>query len=230
MDSNFLILKPKSGCVQEVHAMKKLILLGFLGLSACAMFQRDPHSGYYGDGEEESHPIDIYQQRKQNVETDAREELGLQGRPITDEERLALETRIRLKRAETKLETKREKKQYYGLRTALKSDRERLYFLSLPTYEAKERWAATRGLGAQDDTRSDEVSKTIEANDIALGMSQKAVMESWGDPDAVETAGNPLYGFERWKYNRYVSGNEGYQKEMRIVYFEGGRVVGWERP
>lgn len=165
-----------------------------------------------------------------NVETEAREELGLLGRPLTDEERLALETRIRLKRQESRIATKRDKKQYFQVRSALKNDRERLMFLSLPTFEARDRWAQARGLGHQDEVYSDEVAKVIEGNDIALGMSQKGVMESWGDPDMVETAGNALYGYERWKYNRYVSGNEGYQKEMRIVYFEGGRVVGWERP
>ena len=210
--------------------MRALLILSLLGLSACAMFERDPRSGYFDEREESAAPISIYEQKRMGVENEAREELGMQGRPLSDDERGAIENRVRLKRMESKLATKREKKQYYGVRAALKNDRERLYFLTLPTFEARERWAATRGLGASDDVRSEEVSKIIESNDIALGMSQKAVLESWGDPDAVESAGNPLYGFERWKYNRYVSGNEGYQKELRIVYFEGGRVVGWERP
>lgn len=211
--------------------MRLMLMVAMLGLSACAMFERDPRSGYFDYYEESgARPLDINEQKRLTVENEAREELGLQGRPLADDERSALERRVRLKRMEGKLATKREKKQYYGLRSALKNDSERLYFLSLPTYEARERWAATRGLGSADEVRTDEVAKVIEANDIALGMTQKGVLESWGDPDAIETAGNPLYGFERWKYNRYVSGNEGYQKEMRIVYFEGGRVVGWERP
>ena len=212
--------------------MRWLLILAMLGLSACASLGRSARSGYYSDDpdEEATAPVDMYRQKELNVENDAKEELGMQGHPMDDNERAAVETRVRLKRAESRLATKREKKQYYGLRSALKSDRERLYFLSLPTYEARERWAATRGLNAGEEARSDDVAKAIESNDIALGMSQKSVMESWGDPDAVETAGNPLYGFERWKYNRYISGNEGYQKELRVVYFEGGRVVGWERP
>ncbi|MBX3021545.1 MAG: hypothetical protein KF799_07700 [Bdellovibrionales bacterium] len=211
--------------------MRWLALIPFLGLSACAMLERSARSGYYetyeGDG---GRAADIYEMKRQNVQSEAREELGMQGRPLNDGESEAVETRVRLKRMETKLASKRDKKQYYNVRGALKNDRERLYFLSLPTYEARERWAASRGLGAQDEVRSEEMAKVIEGNDIALGMSQKGVLESWGDPDAIEAAGNPLYGYERWKYNRYVSGNEGYQKEMRIVYFEGGRVVGWERP
>ncbi len=211
--------------------MKLLLVIGCLGLSACAMFERSDRSGYhYGESDTTSTSADLYQQRQKQFENDAREELGYLGRGLGDDERAALDTRMRLKRAEARLATKREKKQYYDVRAALKNDRERLAFLSIPTYEGRERWAQSRGLSSQDETYSDEVAKTIETNDIALGMSQKAVTESWGDPDMVEVAGNPLYGFERWKYNRYVSGSDGYQKELRIVYFEGGRVVGWERP
>lgn len=211
--------------------MRIILVVCFLGLSACAMFSRDPRSGYF-ESEESSGSFgpDLYAERNKTIETEAREELDLGNRPLSDEERLALESRLRLKRMEGKLATRREKKQYYQLRSQLKSDRERMYVLSLPTYEARERWAVNRGLGQKDEVYNDETAKIIESNDIALGMTQKAVTESWGDPDAVEVAGNPLYGYERWKYNRYVSGNEGYQKEMRIVYFEGGRVVGWERP
>lgn len=213
--------------------MRHLLILTLLGLSACASIGRSPRSGYdYEDdgGDQASATPSLYEQKAVTVETEAKEELGLQNRPLSDDERQSVELRVRLKRAETRLASKRDKKQYYGIRSALKNDRERLYFLSLPTFEARERWAAMRGIGGADEARTDEVAKTIEANDIALGMSQKAVLESWGDPDAVESAGNPLYGYERWKYNRYISGNDGYQKEMRIVYFEGGRVVGWERP
>lgn len=211
--------------------MKLIAVLTMLGLSACAILDRHPRSGYISDAEiGRDADQDIYRLKAMNVEQEAREELGLLGRPLSDDERSIVETRIRLKRQERKLGSKREKKQYFDLRSALRSDRERLNFLSLPSFEARERWATARGLGTTEETYSDDLAKTIESNDIALGMNQKAVMESWGDPDAVEVAGDPVYGYERWKYNRYISGNEGYQKEMRIVYFEGGRVVGWERP
>lgn len=210
--------------------MKLLLVISMLGLSACAMLDRSAKSGYYSyeEGGNDT-AADLYRARQSNVQHEALEELGLLGRPLSDDERNAVETRIRLKRAEGRIATKREKKQYFNVRSALSNDRERLAFLQMPTFEARERFAQSRGVGTKDETYSDEVAKVIEANDIALGMTQKGVMESWGDPDMVETAGNALYGYERWKYNRYVSGNEGYQKELRIVYFEGGRVVGWER-
>jgi len=209
--------------------MRLLLLVGFLGLSACAGLQRDSRTGYADDQETSIQVENIYKQKQANLINETREELGLQGRPLTDSERAAIEQRIRLKRAEARISTKREKKQYYQLRTALKNDRARLAFLTLPTFEARQRWAQSRGMGLNDEKYTDEMAQVIEANDIALGMSQKAVMESWGDPDAVETAGNELFGYERWRYNRYVSGNDGYQKEIRVVYFEGGQVVGWER-
>ena len=213
--------------------MQGFILVAALttfGLSACALLERSPSSGYYEDQEYAAKPIDIYLLKQQSVEDDAREELGLGGRVLSEEERAVLENRIQLKRIEGRIHSSREKKQYFGVRGALKTDRERLQFLSMPTYEARERWATTRGLASQEENHSDEISKIIDTNDIALGMSQKAVVESWGDPDSVEVAGNPIYGNERWRFNRFVSGQEGYQKEQRIIYFEGGRVVGWERP
>lgn len=198
-----------------------------LGLSACAVFERDPRTGYADTGYA-AQVEDLYQERRQMKLNEVKEELGLEDKEMTDESRQAIEDRLRLKRLESKIGTRREKKQYFDMRSALKSDRERIYFLSLPTFEARQRWASARGIASQDSF-SDDVATIVEANDIALGMTQKAVVASWGDPDAVETAGNPMYGYERWKYNRYVSGNDGYQKELRIVYFEGGRVVGWER-
>lgn len=68
----------------------------------------------------------------------------------------------------------------------------------------------------------------IETQDIAVGMPQDYVKRSWGDPMSVEVSGNPIYKNERWKYQKFVSAPEGYRKETRYVYFEGGRVVGWE--
>jgi hypothetical protein len=231
MDSNFLKMNRKAGRRWEMtYARMMMLSVIALGLSACAGLNRSDRSGY--SQEEVSYSAaatDLYRQKQLSIENEAREELGLLGRPLTDDERQSLDERIRLKRAENKLATKREKKQYYGVRSALKNDRERLAFLALPNYEARDRWAQTRGLGVGGTGHTEEVARLIEANDIALGMSQKAVLESWGDPDNVEVAGNAMFGYERWRYSRYVTGNEGYEKETRNVFFEGGRVVGWER-
>ena len=60
-------------------------------------------------------------------------------------------------------------------------------------------------------------------------MSKQAVRESWGEPEAIEVAGNPVFGNERWRFIEQIASSEGYQTEGRMIYFEGGRVVGWER-
>jgi hypothetical protein len=225
MDSNFLKMIPKK--VAEVP-MRAIILISFLGLSACAILERDPRSGYASEEEFSAQSENLALERRVKDVNDVKEELGYGGRALGDGEREVVDRRMRLKRLEANIPSKREKKQYFNVRSALKNDSERIYFLSLPSFEARERWAQNRGLGNQEGY-SDSLAATIEANDISLGMTQKAVSESWGDPDAIESAGNPLYGYERWKYNRYISGSDGYQKELRIVYFEGGHVVGWER-
>lgn len=201
----------------------------FLGLSACSLMQRSSNSGYYDSVSANDRGVrEFYNDKKSYEEDETRQELGLKSTvPLSDADRERLEERLALKRLETRLETEREKRQYYKFKGLMRNDRERIAFLRLPTMEARERFAQNRGLRT-DDAYPEAIANLIESQDIAVGMSQKAVMESWGDPDIVEVAGNPVYGNERWKYSHYVSGNEGYQKEMRMVYFEAGRVVGWE--
>lgn len=200
-----------------------------LGLSACATFDRDPRSGYGSQNEYRSDSVrEFYRERQDKEEIDARDELGYSHRPLNQIESVRLEDRIRLKRMEAELESKRDQKQYYSIRGAIPNDRERITFLSLPNYQAKQRWLQSRGYLKEETSYPESVAKTIEAHDISTGMTQKAVRESWGDPDSVENAGNPMYGYERWNYHRFTPGADGYEKQNRVVYFESGRVVGWE--
>jgi hypothetical protein len=67
----------------------------------------------------------------------------------------------------------------------------------------------------------------IMNQDIFLGMSARDVQSAWGSPRDIETAGVPGSGNERWVYYNSNSMNYGMEKP-RIVYFEQGRVVGWE--
>ncbi len=211
--------------------MRLLILLPLLGLTACALLDRDPRSGYLDSGAIPGESArDLYVQRQKQNEMEAREELGLTSRTLSEDQASMVLNRMKLKRLEAGLKSESDKKQYFTVRSALGSDAERIRFLSLPGYESRARFVKARGLESPSEVVTPAHALLIETNDITLGMSQKAVTESWGDPDVVEIAGNPIYGYERWRYNRYVSGNEGYEKEQRVVYFEGGRVVGWERP
>jgi len=149
-------------------------------------------------------------------------------RPLAESERIALEYRLQLKRMEAAIPTRKERKQYYRYKAFLPNDLARITFLYIPTVEARTHWINKMGASNNSQGYSKDLVQIIENNDIAIGMSQQAVTESWGDPDMVEVAGNPVYRNERWKYTKYVSSEGGYRKEMRLIYFEGGRVAGWE--
>ena len=80
-----------------------------------------------------------------------------------------------------------------------------------------------------DNTRKPtrEIASSTAAN-IRLGMARRNVKMSLGSPTSVEVAGNPKYGNERWIYETSIPTLDGYYTEKKIIYFEGGSVVGWE--
>lgn len=198
-------------------------------LIACESLQRHPDSGYSTFGEQGPLFKQVEFERKAYEESFAKEELGLNGKYfLTPQEQAALGLRLKLKMKEQRLTTNQEKRQYYSYKSQLNSDQERLYFLSLPSIEQRERYVIQRGVASQSAEHAPVIASLIESKDITVGMTQKAVMESWGDPDAIEVAGNPVYGNERWKYSKYVSSEAGYKRELRYVYFENGIVSGWE--
>lgn len=207
------------------------LLVLSLGLSACStILQRSERSGYADDGESRVETIEEYYSEKQKLRFDrAREELGIsEGRPLTEGEVAAIRTRVELHRLEQALTHDAEKRQYYSYKPYFRNDAERVYFLSLPNREARERYARQRNLSTEETQFDQATLNLIEANDIGKGMSRNAVRQSWGEPDVIESAGNPIYGNERWVYNKLMSTQDGYKNERRIIYFEAGRVVGWE--
>jgi hypothetical protein len=203
------------------------------GLSACSLLNRSTGSGYafregYGTGQDLS--LTYREDRQAYLRDQAANEIGIEGtQELTEQQTTALMSRIRLKNVERQVVGKREREQYFKHRPLMKGDGERLEFLSLPTYEARQRWLNAKNISASSPNFSADELKAIEANDITLGMTKQAVKESWGEPEMVEVAGNPVYGNERWKYLQEVSSSEGYQTETRIIYFESGRVAGWEK-
>lgn len=201
----------------------RTLILAFstLVLSNCAMFEpRD--SGGYADDEYAAYAA------QKNGTSEAYDELGLSpSKRLTDEERDALDKRMKLKRLERGLVSEKQRDQYYNFRPHLESDDERIYFLNLPTSEARDRYAMQKGIYFRTNKFLPTVRDAVMRNDIVLGMSKDAVVESWGDPEMVEVAGSRIYGNERWKYTEYVTTQEGYLKEERIVIFEAGKVVGW---
>lgn len=197
--------------------------------TACNSLNRHPDSGYSTYGGQSPLHKQLEYERKIFKESKAREELGYgTSYPLNESQEVIVQRRLTLKGKEKELTTQREMKQYYHYKPMMNSDQERIYFLSLPSIESRERFVQQRGLASKMKEISPDIASQIEENDISVGMTQKSVLESWGDPDRVEVAGNPVYGNERWKYSKYVSSEAGYRRETRYVYFENGVVSGWE--
>ncbi len=74
----------------------------------------------------------------------------------------------------------------------------------------------------------EEQRQLSSTRNIRLGMEKNRVARTLGEPKLVEVAGNPKYGNERWIYETAIPTLDGYYKEKRVIYFEGGNVVGWE--
>lgn len=66
------------------------------------------------------------------------------------------------------------------------------------------------------------------SEDVTLGMSMQRVRKLWGNPAEVDTAGDARLGNQRWTYIDGLSSRYSVRKPARIVYFERGRVAGWE--
>lgn len=155
-------------------------------------------------------------------------ELGLDPKkPLTDNEKAMIADRQRLRELERGLNSPNERLQYSKVLPWLKGDQEKIDLLSIPTTEGRQVWINKNKIWSRAKSLV-EFDEVVESQDIALGMPTEYVKKSWGEPDHVETSGNPIYRNERWQYNRQVASPQGYKLEKRLVYFEGGRVVGWE--
>ena len=155
-------------------------------------------------------------------------ELGLNPKvELKEEEKKQILDRKKLRQLERALDSQKERMQYSKVLPWLKSDQEKIEVLSIPSVEGRQVWINKNKIWsrAKDLKNFDDV---VEAQDIALGMPSDYVKKSWGEPENIESSGNPIYKNERWQYNRQVSTPLGYKQEKRLVYFEGGRVVGWE--
>lgn len=195
--------------------MKKMgvsaCLVTLLLLTACTSLQRSDQSGY-GTSKKTS-----FKRSSKTINSEMQE---------VEPEKIS--EKAQLKKLENALNVKKEIEQYSKALPWFYSDSERLEFLNLPNFEARSKWLTQQNFSGRAAMVMSEMKDLVEAKDIALGMPMNLVKESWGNPDSVEVSGNPQFKNERWKYNRYVSTPDGYKSERKSVYFEGGRVVGWE--
>lgn len=103
----------------------------------------------------------------------------------------------------------------------LQSDSDKLYYLSLSSFE-RDTYIDTKKSDLKDDlnpTRNLVSRRSIHSSELFLGMEKSEVVETWGKPARVEIAGNPKNQNERWSFVEDGS--------VKQVYFEGGKVQGW---
>ncbi len=62
-------------------------------------------------------------------------------------------------------------------------------------------------------------SFSTEAQSVMVGMDKVNVIKLWGNPMKIDIAGNPNSQNERWSF--YTEGRK------RVIYFENGKVEGW---
>lgn len=60
----------------------------------------------------------------------------------------------------------------------------------------------------------------VKESAIGPGMSMDTVVGKWGGPERIDVAGRTGEGNERWTYYRHG--------RVRQIYFENGRVSGWD--
>lgn len=195
-------------------------------LSACSSMQRSPESGYSGANalhESADHRVDSLEAQQVAAELGHRP-----GQSLDSTQWKQVQERMRLRQLEKGLQTRKEKEQYSKILPWFENDAEKIEYLTVPTIEGRQAWINSKGVWARSTNLSGKFKETIESGDITVGMAMDHVRKAWGEPQAVEVSGNPLYQNQRWAYLKYVSSPEGYRQERRLIYFEGGKVVGWE--
>lgn len=194
-------------------------------LCGCSLFQRSAGSGlayeYYGA----TKPKPLTQQE---INKNAAE-LGINpNQSLSDEQLYSIQGRQMVRELEQKLSSKKEKDQYSRILPLLQGDPEKIQFLSIPSIEGRQAWINRNNIWQRGASVNPDLYEAAESGDLALGMTEELVRRSWGEPQSVDVSGNPSYRNQKWKYSRNVASDQGYRTQNRYVYFEGGRVVGWE--
>ena len=133
-----------------------------------------------------------------------------------------------LARMESHLTSQQEIKQYYHYKPLLKTDSKRIQFLQQPGVDARNKWVKRYLFPLVKKDFNQRELEMIAKRDITVGMSRKAVEESWGSPLEKQAAGKSIRGNEMWIYKKLTPTSNGYKTEYRHVYFESGHVAGWE--
>ncbi len=155
-------------------------------------------------------------------------ELGLDpAKELSFEDLAAIEKRKKVRLLERKLDSQKERIGYSKILPWLQNDDEKIDYLSISSIEGRQAWVNKNKIWKRAQN-SNDFSEVVNDLDIAVGMPADYVKKAWGEPEAIDHSGNPIYKNERWKYVKQISTPHGYRQEKRYVFFEGGRVVGWE--
>ncbi len=146
---------------------------------------------------------------------------------LTTDERQSVAERRKVRELERTLDSEKERKHYSKVLPFLLMDKEKIDYLTIDSIEGRQAWVNRNKIWSRIKSNRN-FQELIESQDIAVGMTADLVKKSWGEPEAVDHSGNEVYKNERWKYTRDIPSPSGYKRERRFVYFEGGRVVGWE--
>lgn len=209
-----------------------LVFLVFSGVISCVNLSRSRESGYAINDNQPSTKLITETNQRSFLDPELRKiayELGLDPRiQLSQGELNLIKDRMQVRNLERSLNSRKEKEQYSKVLPWLMNDQEKLEFLSIPSLEGRQTWIQQHQVWSRSQVPNEELKNLVDNQDITIGMQQDLVRRSWGEPQTVEVSGNPIYKNERWKYIRYITSPEGFKKETRLVYFEGGRVVGWE--
>lgn len=135
---------------------------------------------------------------------------------------------LEIRRREEGLSNRKEQLQYSKALPYFSNNDERLEFLNLSSFQAKQIWLNKKGFSDREKNPDSTLSDIANQSDVAVGMTCDLVKTAWGEPDQVETAGNPIFKNERWKYQRQITSVDGFKPQRKVIYFESGKVVGWE--
>ncbi len=193
---------------------------------------RSRESGYSLSDHDSSFKVTSESKQRSPIDPELKKiayELGIDPRIQLSQGELSLiKDRMLVRNLERTLNSRKEKEQYSKVLPWLMNDQEKLDFLSIPSLEGRQTWILQNQIWSRSQAPNEELKNLVDNQDITLGMQQDLVRRSWGEPQNVEVSGNPIYKNERWKYIRYITSPDGFKKETRMVYFEGGKVVGWE--
>lgn len=206
-----------------------ILFLASSFLSGCAQFQRSVDSGYASRAPKVINSYSTTETPRSDSDTTRiAYELGFNPATLSGDELQQVHQRQQLRELEKGLHSRQEKEQYSKVLPWLKDDEEKISLLSVPSLEGRQSWINRNNIWSRARVPVARMKELIDSQDIAVGMPMEYVRRAWGDPIAVEVSGNPVYRNERWKYARNVPGSDGFHQQKRYVYFEGGRVVGWD--